>query len=268
MYRLLFVLLLAALSPALHAQTTPRGETGQAIGIADAELMDQLLLHVPGVALNTGRQSLEVQNLKPYLMPVRRVGFRGSEWSYVLASCLEFYVNLNRNYKDNLSPDYINLSLKASGERPDLTHGLRFLATNGTVSAAIMPYDAGAIPQGVFATTAYRIANFLHLFREVTRGREKIFEVRKALTRGNPVIVEMQTGSNFNSLQGALYWEPDGSTGQRHTLLVVGYDETRQAFELQSAFGSAWGDDGYLYVRYPDFEKYALNGYAMVPLDY
>lgn len=270
MVRFTFVMLaLCGLSTVLPAQVSQirgkdtKGTDGLAIGITDAAQIDRFLLFIPGVG--SGRQALEQQSLKPYMMPVRRVGARGSDWSYALASCLEYYVNLNRNYKDNLSPDYIALSLQASGARPSLDQGLRFLATTGTVSAAIIPYDAIAIPTAVYATTPYRITNFLHIFRDITKGREKVFEVRKALMRGNPVVVEMFTDAGFAGLRDVYQWQPAGVADQARTLIVVGYDETQQTFELQSAYGSEWANNGYIWVRYADFERLALNGYAMVP---
>ncbi len=266
---LLGVGLLSVVGVQAQQQNSVRAKAAeaQAIGITDAALIDQFLLTIPGVAAGS-RSAIDQQSLKPYFMPVRRAGFRGSDWSYSLAACLEFYVNLNRNFKDNLSPDYIALSLQAQGQRPTLSQGLRFLSTTGTVSAAIVPYDAGAIPTAVYATQPYRIANFLHIFRDVTKGREKTFEVRKALTRGNPVVVELLTDASFPSISQTDTWQPTGATTESRTLVIVGFDETRGAFELQSAYGSAWGNSGYLWVKYADFERAAVNGYAMVPQQY
>ena len=60
----------------------------------------------------SARELLQQQSVKAYMMPVRKVGARGTELSYMLASCLEYYVNLDKNYKLNLSPDYITLSIE------------------------------------------------------------------------------------------------------------------------------------------------------------
>ena len=234
------------------------------IGISDAALFDQLMVTVPGVGSNS-RLVQEQQNLKPYMMPVRQLGVRGDDWSYALAGCLEYYVNLNRNYKDNLSPDYIHLSLQSQGRRPSIEEGLRFLATNGTVSAAIVPYDAGEIPSAVFATNKYTINNYLHIFSGFATQREKVFEVRKALMRGNPVLVDFMADAAFPTLGANRVWEPGRQNDNRYTLIVVGYDETQQAFEVMSCWGSDWANNGYLWVRYSDFAGAANNGYVMVP---
>ena len=112
--RLLILFLLS--STALAAQPPSNNLTSRdasntvALGVTNNALFDDLMTTIAGVGSNS-RLIQEQQSLKPYMMPVRQLGFRGADWSYMLASCLEYYVNINRNYKDNLSPDYISLSL-------------------------------------------------------------------------------------------------------------------------------------------------------------
>ncbi len=236
-----------------------------AIGVSNSSLFDQLMVTVAGVGSNS-RLTQEQQSLKPYLMPVRKMGFRGSDWSYMLASCLEYYVNLSRNFKDNLSPDYISLSLQSQGQRSSLDQGLKFLVQDGTVSAAIVPYDAAQISSTVYATKKYQINNYLHLFQPFASQREKIFELRKALLRGNPVLIEFQASSDFPRLAPTRSWEPDrNDTNNAYTLLVVGFDENLQAFEVMSSWGSTWANNGYLTINYNDLADRAINGYVMIP---
>lgn len=266
--RYLCFLFLLAFTSALAAQPlTPKSAAGMALGITDASLFDDLMVTVPGVGGNA-RLTLEQQSVKSYMMPVRQVGPRGNDWSYALASCLEYYINLRRNYKDNLSPDFISLSVRAAGHSPGIASGLQLLATSGTVSAAIMPYDAQEIPPAVYATTKYQIANYLHIFREFGTQREKVFEVRKALMRGNPVLVEFAANQSFATQAPTLLWQPSGAPNQTYILTVVGYDETREAFELLGSFGPEWANNGYLWVRYDDFGEAARNGYVLIPNNY
>lgn len=238
---------------------------GVTIGVSDQELIDLLMITVPGIG-GDPRDMLRRQSIKPYMMPVRKVGARGSELSYALATCLEYYVNLDDNYKDNLSPDYIALSLQSSGKSVNLRDAFLFLVENGTVSAAIMPYDANNIPYAVNATQKFKIANYLHIFRDVTRGQQKIFEVRKALMRGNPVLIELQSDPSIRNLSHTEMWSPNKTGSELAPLIVVGYDEVEQAFEVQGCWGSSWGQSGYMKIRYDDFEKYAMNGYVFVPI--
>jgi len=236
------------------------------MGIEDADQIDQFMAFVPNIGNSRGM--LTTQSVKPYLMPVRRIGQRGTLISYALATCLELYANNDKNYKVNLSPDYISLSLQSLGQQVSLEEAFRFLIEYGTVNAAIVPYDATQISSTVYATPKYTILNYLHLFRPVTTGRQKVFEVRKALTRGNPVLVELKVDAAFKNLSDVDTWLPTAGTANSpylYPLVVVGFDEDREAFEVGSAWGSRWANDGYVWVKYSDFEKYALHGYVMVP---
>lgn len=267
--RLIIILLLSStiLSAQPPSSLTPRdAQNVTSLGVTNNAMFDDLMVTIAGVGSNS-RLTQEQQSLKPYMMPVRRVGFRGADWSYMLASCLEYYVNLNQNYKDNLSPDYISLSLASQGQRPSIDQGLRFLAQNGTVSAAIVPYDAAQIPTTVYATAKYQINNFLHLYQPFASAREKIFEIRKALMRGNPVLIELQTSPDFASQGATRIWEPAraNSSDRTYTLLVIAFDENRQAFEVMSSWGSQWANNGYLWVSYNDLANRSSNGYVMIP---
>ena len=262
------VTLLAALSfPVLLAaqvDITEKQIGGQQIGIDAPDLFDELMLTIPGIG-GDPRDLIEQQSVKPYMMPVRKIGGRASELSYAMASCLEYYTNLNNNYKDNLSPDYISLSLENSGRQITPSEAFSFLVNTGTVSAAIVPFDTRTIPNAVYATSKYKINNYLHLFRPTTKGRQKTYEVKKALMRGNPVIIELQADAKFKQLLRTFQWEPSGNTETTYPVIIVGFDSGREAFEIRSSWGSAWGNDGYMWVRYSDFERYAQHGFVMVP---
>jgi hypothetical protein len=238
--------------------------SGYEIGISTPSLIDKLMVTVPGIG-GDPRLLIEKQSVKSYMMPVRKISGRASEMSYALASCLEFYSNLNKNYKDNLSPDFISLSLTQGGKSLNAREVFLFLIDQGTVSAAIVPFDSRTIPNAVYATPKYKINNYLHIFRSVSKGRQKVYETKKALMRGNPVIIELQASDQLKQQIRTTIWTPGKEATQSFPLVVVGYDSAQEAFEVRSTWGSSWGNDGYMWIRYQDFEEYALNGYVMVP---
>lgn len=244
----------------------PKSARGLKLGITEESLIDHFMPYVPGAGSNA-RDLLEGQSLKPYMMPVRQVGVRGEPITYGISSLMEFYVNLGKNFKINLSPDYISLNLSGSGKTISFPETLNFLAQEGTVNAAIVTYDAREIPGAVMATQKYKIVNYLHIFRDLTKDRQRVFETKKALQRGNPVLVEIQAGEHIKSFTGAKYWTPDGQTDQSYPLIVVGFNENEQAFEVMSCWGNQWGMGGYIWVKYDDFGKFARNGFVLIPED-
>jgi len=259
---LFFALSIQAQDPDLRSRNS-NAELAD-LAVADYALIDQLMLRVPGVAADANA-NLQEQSVKAYMMPVRRSEKQTMIASYMLASCLEYYTNLEKNYKVNLSPDYIALNLQAQGRDLSLIDAFQFLAQEGTVSAAIMPYGAGTITNAVYATPKFRILHYLHVIRPVTKDRQKIFELRKALLRGNPILVEVQADASLSKAEGVSEWRPRGQNTLKQQLIVVGFDENREAFEVMSAWGSRWGRGGYLWISYDDLAACAQNGYVLVP---
>lgn len=232
-----------------------------AFGVEQVDLIDQMMVVMPGLGSST-QDILNEQSVKPYLMPPRKKGEGGSSNYYALAACLEFYANFDNNYKVNLSPDYIYLST----DQDDLIQGLLFLIQHGTVSAAIVPYGADLIPSGVRNTSRFGIQNYLHLYRKETNRQQKIFETRKALMRGNPILVQMRVPADFPAMRKTKLWDASTAKGEvLYPFLVTSYLEHNETFELMSAWGPEWANNGYLWVEYDDFARFVENGFVLVP---
>lgn len=246
----------------LAAQPDPvitQSQKGLEYGVSQAEMIDQLMFTMPGLG-STSREMLVEQNIKPYMMPPRDKGLSGSANCYILSACLEFYINYDNNYKVNLSPDYIDLNIPSE----NMIDGLVQLIQDGTVNAAIMPYGARTISSGVQATSHYKVVNYLHIFRKES-GRTKVFETRKALMRGNPVVVELRAPADFPQFKDKVWVNAGGKADQLYPVLVVGYQEEMEALEILGPWGTKWGRGGYCWLKYADFEKMAENGYVFVP---
>lgn len=231
------------------------------IAIFDAEMVDLLMPVMPGVGTKS-RNLLEEKSIKPYMMPPRKIGEKGELYAYSLATLLEYYVNFDNNFKDNLSPDYISLST----QNKNLEEGLKFLATNGTVSAAIMPYETTVISTAVYATNKYKIRQFLQVFGGDNDKNRKIFETRKALMRGNPILVSIGVDDRFLAVKGIKYWHKIiKNPSTEVTMIVVGYNHDLEGFELMGNWGSEWADNGYIFMDYKDYGRLANEGIVIVP---
>ena len=231
------------------------------LAIADAEKIDRLMPVMPGVGSHS-RSLLDEKSVKPYLMPARNVGSVGQLWAYNLASLLEFYVNYDNNFKDNLSPDFISLSSVENS----LENGLKFLADNGTVSAAIMPYESTTISPVIHGAKKFKIRQYLKIFNTHHNKNEKIFETRKALMRGHPILIKIGVNQKFMDAKNIKYWHnviknPDIEV----SMLVVGYNHDLEAFELMCNWGSDWAENGFIFMDYADFGKLATEGIVIVP---
>jgi len=68
-----------------------------------------------------------------------------------------------------------------------------------------------------------------------------------------PVLAGMIVFSDFFSYSGGVYEHPP-SEGERiegyHAVVLVGYDDTKNAIELRNSWGKDWGEDGYAWMSY------------------
>jgi hypothetical protein len=105
------------------------------------------------------------------------------------------------------------------------------------------------------------------LFSLNADSKTKIFNTKKSIAKGVPVIIGMEILRNFGSLNKSTpYWEPAaGNTAPwgGHAMVVIGYDEGRQAFEIMNSWGTSWGNDGFIYVKYADFARFCKYGYQI-----
>ncbi len=245
-----------------NAQEILAPQTKGVFGIMDTKSFDQYLLVIEGVGTSS-KDLLNEQSLKSYMMPPRLAGKKANSATYALANALEYYINLNNNYKDNLSPDFIRLQMPQGS----VEDNLNFLGSTGTVSAAILPFDSPNLTPSVYSAVKYKIKNYIKLFQSTTRPQQKLYDLRKAIMRGNPVVVEMQITNEFKNLHQTRYWQASsGDTTPAGTqfVVVVGYDEERKAVELLNSWGREWGNGGYIWVSYDDFSNLATNGYVLI----
>lgn len=98
---------------------------------------------------------------------------------------------------------------------------------------------------------------------------ESIDQMRIALSQGMPVMIGMMPSNSFERAIGVPVWSPgiaeEADPNNAHAMVVVGYDDEKYggAVELLNSWGSAWGKDGYIWVRYADVLRFTAGAYAL-----
>lgn len=92
--------------------------------------------------------------------------------------------------------------------------------------------------------------------------------LKTALASGMPVILCMYAPESFNKLRGDI-WIPQASDKierkNGHALIAIGYDENKYggAIEIMNSWGDTWGNKGFTWVKYKDYLKWFVGGYAL-----
>jgi hypothetical protein len=97
-------------------------------------------------------------------------------------------------------------------------------------------------------------------------------KVKKNLAEGKPVEVGMLVDDVpgkgcFATLTRDFVWKPDRGVEptRGHAMCVVSYDDAYAggAFELQNSWSREFGNDGFFWIRYPDFVEYLGESYEL-----
>lgn len=93
--------------------------------------------------------------------------------------------------------------------------------------------------------------------------------VKEALNSGYIVAVGMDLTNSFmtgKSVNDGL-WNPNEKEDfiGGHAMCVIGYDNFKHggSFEILNSYGTAYGDEGFIWVKYSDFEKFMNQAYIV-----
>jgi len=123
----------------------------------------------------------------------------------------------------------------------------------------------------VDVTGAYSIDGFFNLFEYEEINGEwykdvKIDDLKWYLSHNNPITAGINVTEDFSVLapDNHKYSATKGSIG-RHAVTIVGYDDYKYggAFRILNSYGYKWGDDGYFWMTYKDFEDQADVAYVI-----
>lgn len=114
-----------------------------------------------------------------------------------------------------------------------------------------------------------KIKDYLRLFDMDATPKAKIDAVKKSIAEKKPVVFGMICLPSFQRAVGV--WipteQPNESMGG-HGMCVVGYDDNEQGgvFEIQNSWGTTWGNEGYIKIKYEDFARFTRYAFEFIDL--
>ena len=115
---------------------------------------------------------------------------------------------------------------------------------------------------------ANRIKDYSKLFTVDAADKIKIESVKKSLSEGFPVLIGMSCPLSFQVATTELWVPQESSVGKYmgHAMCVIGYDDDKYggAFEIMNSWGTDWGANGFIWVKYGDMAAFSHYGFEMV----
>lgn len=148
---------------------------------------------------------------------------------------------------------------------------LELLKQKGTATYEQFPFDENC--QKMPDATTLQLADSFKIkdYQRLTfynKDDAKTDKVRECIANDMPVIVGIKILDNLKKTQHEKYtWNPKAgnpSMAITHAMVVVGYDDTEQTFEIMNSWGDKWCNEGFFYINYADFNQYVREAYVLI----
>lgn len=226
----------------------------------------------------------EAANLQRFCPTPQNQGSQGScvAWSSAFAAhtILESSRTGKQPNEVAFSPSFMYNQIGLDGcQGSYIIRAMEFMTKRGDVPYDQFPYtdqDCQRQPDNNLQQEAaqYRMRGFNRLSLGDRNDAVDIRAIRENLSQGAPVVIGMMVGQSFmQPMMGQDVWIP--ASGDRsmmgfggHAMCVVGYDDKKHggAFLLMNSWGQEWGNNGFAWVRYGDFQTYVREAYGVNPM--
>jgi hypothetical protein len=141
----------------------------------------------------------------------------------------------------------------SSGAR--VTDALAFMVRFGALpfrEMSSMDCPDGAGPDAIERAGAYRIGPF----RLVPPQRSD--DLKGEIAHRRPLVFGIRDTTALHHLgPDDVYAQPSSRELGKHAMVIVGYDDARQAFKVMNSWGRGWGDGGFGWIAYATFAEEA-----------
>ncbi|MBX2925987.1 MAG: C1 family peptidase [Chitinophagaceae bacterium] len=226
----------------------------------------------------------EAANLQRYAPAVGNQGQQGScvGWSsaYAARTILESGRSGANAEQIKFSPAFLYNQIGLDGcQGSYLVRAMEFMTKQGSVPYDAFPYtdqDCTQQPPNSLVQQAsqFRMRGFNRLTKGNTTDEIDMRAIKENLAQGAPVVIGMMVGESYmQNMIGKDVWRPESGDASMmgfggHAQCVVGYDDKKYggSFLIMNSWGPQWGNNGFAWVRYPDFKYYVREAYGLEPM--
>lgn len=191
----------------------------------------------------------------------------GSCWAFALAGALEASNLIRNGYPIKASEQHL-LSCSRAGSCAGGWYfdALRRLASTGTGDGTAYPYTRRNTSCDLRKATPYHWSAWGRVGTSCEGGFcpiASVADIKAALCRHGPVMTSLVVNDGFQAHYPPLHLEqgtdapavevlndPTPKLATNHAVLIVGWDDEKQAWQIKNSWGTTWGYEGYAWVHY------------------
>lgn len=84
-------------------------------------------------------------------------------------------------------------------------------------------------------------------------------ELKSWIYAGYPLWFAADVEDNFDALKAGEVWKASSGTESGHAMVLVGWDDAKNAFKIANSWGTGWADKGYGWIDYAFLQKQFKN---------
>ena len=141
----------------------------------------------------------------------------------------------------------------------DAQDGLTWIKEKGVASEAVWPYDLSNIEISPPASAdvnaeSHKLSTIVSLNSNTT-STNLLTSLKSTLLASHPVLIGVELYTSFMSdTVAATGIIPMPNASEEliggHELLIIGFDDTKEQFQVVNSWGNMWGDSGFCYFPY------------------
>lgn len=185
---------------------------------------------------------------KNAVTPVKDQGQAGSCWAFATCGAFESNIKMIDNNSVDLSEQYL-ISCNNEG----------YTAKDGGWFAHDMHVNPGAVIEEdcpYQAKDVKIVDNFNHPYKldswgYVNDGKyiPSVDEIKSAIIKYGAVAAAVTADSYFSYYSGGVY-NRNNTASPNHAIILIGWDDSKDAWILRNSYGPSWGESGYMYIDY------------------
>jgi len=195
---------------------------------------------------------------KEYVEEPRSQGACGSCWAFATLSVFEAAERIVNNLGLDFSEQHIVDCAHATGfygsdEDAGSCRGgymhmvFDYLEEEGAALEDKVPYQAKELTCNPDNATKHKVAawGFVDQWSKVP----STAKLKESICKHGPAAVAVHVNESFRMYAGGVY-DDNVDAQVNHAVVLVGWDDLRGAWLLRNSWGTWWGEDGYMWIKY------------------